>query len=167
MDEHIGQESNSDRPVPAARVSADHIRSSAIGLLIGGGICLYFGLTLIAMAPGSASQDEAQRWFALDNALFWSLRIVGVAFLAAAGLAGLGQRMSLALAAVTEVVLALLMVAMSVVWTWRARADGTWDYQIILLLLLAIISVGGARRCWEWYRASLPARGQVDSEGEY
>lgn len=164
MNEQFGQETNSAPPQASTCVPSDSIRGSALGLLIGGGICLYFGLTLIAMAPGSASSDEAQRWFAADNALFWCLRVIGALFLIAAGLAAVGRRVSMALAALAEIAFALLMIVMTIEWTLRARADGMWDYQIILLLILAILAVGGGRRSWALFRATGSARGTVDSD---
>jgi hypothetical protein len=128
------------------------IRSSALGLLIGGAICLYFGLTLIADAPGSVSQEEAERWFATDRALFWCLRGTGLLFLISAVLAWIGRRVSMLLATIADVVFALLMLAMAVEWTLEARVDGGWDATVILLLILAFIAAGAARRSWDLYR---------------
>ena len=135
-------------------VTSGQIKAAALGLAIGGGICLYFGMTLVADAPGSATPEEAERWFALDNGLFWLLRGVGVLFILSAGLAAMGQRGAMLLGTVCEVLLVLWLVAMSVVWTIEARADGVWNYQVILLLIIAAVSVGGAKRSWGLYSAA-------------
>jgi len=136
---------------------SDAIRGSALGLLIGGGVCLFFGFTLVADAPGSVSEQEAQSWFARDAFFYWCLRIIGVGFLVVAALAGMGKRVSMLLAAIVEVVFALLMLVMMVEWTIEARMDGTWEYSVMLLILLAVISLSGARRSWELYNAARPS----------
>ncbi len=132
----------------------DSFRGSALSLLVAGGLCLYFGFTLIADAPGSASPAEAQRWFAVDNALFWCLRGIGILFLLAAALAAAGHRVSMLLAAIAEAAFTLLMIVMTVEWTLEARADGLVNYQVILLLLLAVVAAGSARSAWSRWRAS-------------
>jgi hypothetical protein len=144
---------------PAVRKAgvAEAIRASALGLLIGGGICLFIGLTWGPDAPGSVSEHEAQSWFARDRLFYWCLRIIGVGFLVAAALAGMGKRVSMLLAVIVEVVFALLMLVMMVEWTIEARVDGAWEYSVILLILLAVISLSGARRSWELYNAARPA----------
>lgn len=136
---------------------SDAIRGSALGLLIGGGVCLFFGFTLAADAPGSVSEQEAQSWFARDVFFHWCLRVIGVGFLVAAALAGMGKRVSMLLAAIVEVVFALLMLVMMVEWTIEARMDGTWEYSVMLLILLAVVSLSGARRSWELYNAARPS----------
>lgn len=144
-------------PTVRKAVVADAIRGSALGLLIGGGICLVIGFTWVPDAPGSVSEQEAQSWFARDVFFHWCLRVIGVGFLVAAALAGMGKRVSMLLAAIVEVVFALLMLVMMVEWTIEARVDGTWAYSVMLLILLAIISLSGARRSWELYNAARPA----------
>ena len=135
----------------------DAIRGSALGLLIGGGVCLFFGFTLVADAPGSASVEEEPFWRAWDYFFQWCLRFVSLGFFVAAALAGMGKRVSMLLAAIVEVVFALLMLVMMVEWTIGARKDGTWEYSVMLLILLAVISLSGARRSWELYNAARPA----------
>ena len=69
-------------PAPPSRDVSGAIKSSAINLLIGGAVCLYFGLTLAADAPAAAKTREAvERWWAVDNAFFWSLRGLGGLFI--------------------------------------------------------------------------------------
>jgi hypothetical protein len=150
------QEPVREKPAEAGGARRESIQGSALSLLLGGGVCLYFGLTLIADAPGSASPAEAQRWFAVDNALFWCLRGIGVLFLVAAGLAALGHRVAMLLATVAEAAFFVLMIAMAVDWTLEARADGLVNYQVILLLILAIISGSAARSAWVRWRAGGP-----------
>ena len=144
-----------ERPVsnPGAAL-AESVRGSALSLLLSGGVCLYFGLTLIADAPGSASPADAQRWFAADHAMFWGLRGLGIGFLVTAALAALGQRVALLLATIAEALFALLMLIMTVAWTLEARVDGMWNYQVILLLVLAMVSVGAAQGAWRRWRAT-------------
>ena len=136
---------------------SDAIRGSALGLLIGGGMCLFFGFALLVDPPGSVSSDEAEFWRAWDHVFRWSLRIIGVSFLVAAALAGMSKRVSMLLAAIVEVAFALLMLVMMVEWTIEALMDGTWEYSVMLLILLAVISLSGARRSWESYNAARPA----------
>jgi hypothetical protein len=159
-----------DRPPSAPGASAavrDAITGSALGLLLSGGICLYFGLTLVADAPGSANTAEAERWFAADNALFWSLRGIGVLFLVAAALAAAARPVSMLLATIAETGFAVLMVVMTVDWTLEARADGLVNYQIILLLILAIVGVSAARSAWKrWQVARLGARPPSEPDSE-
>jgi len=69
----------------------------------------------------------------------------------------MGKRVSMLLAAMVEVVFALLMLVMMVEWTIEARVDGAWEYSVILLILLAVVSLSGARRSWELYNAARPA----------
>lgn len=140
-----GQPPGADVPGP------DSIKGAALSLLLGGGVCLYFGLTLIADAPASASPAAVQRWFAADNALFWCLRGIGVLFLVTAALAALGQRVSMLLATIAEAGFAVLMIAMTVEWTLEARADNTVNYQVILLLILAVVGASAAKSaCSHW-----------------
>lgn len=151
---------NDSEPVPNEQADAtergdpavaEAIRGTGLGLLIGGGVCLYFGFTLLVDAPGSVSEEEAERWFAVDHIVRWSLRAVGIAFLVCAAWAWTGQRSSMLLATFTEGVFTLLMVAMAVESTVEARADGGFDAFAIILVILAVIGFGGARRCWRLY----------------
>jgi hypothetical protein len=144
------------------------VRGSALSLLLGGGVCLYFGLTLIADAPGSATADQVPRWFAADHTLFWCLRGFGVLFVMAAALAALGQRVAMLVATVAEAGFAVLMVAMTVEWTLKARADGTINYEVILLLILAIVGVSAARNAWgRWTAGRSGARRASESDADH
>jgi hypothetical protein len=140
--------------------TAQAVRESAIGLLIGGGLCLYFGFTLIADAPGSVSKVAAESWYLADNITFWCLRGIGLVFLLTAGAAAVGQTWAMLLAAVAEGLLAALLVGMSVLWTIEARVDNTWNAQVILLLILAILGAGSAARCWRIYKAGRSVAGR-------
>ncbi len=140
---------------PAMDVSTA-IRGSALWLLIGGALCLYFGLSLSAETYLSIDPQDAPRWRAANMALNWGLRAAGVLFVVTAAAALSGRRASMLLAAIVEGFLALLLVAMTVSWTLEARAAGGWNYQVILLLILAVLGVGGVKRSWELYRAAGP-----------
>ncbi len=137
---------------PAAR-AADQafIRESALGLLLGGGICLYFGLTLAAIAPANSQGAAVEQWWAIDNALFWALRIVGILFVLAAGFAATGRRAALLVTIAAESLFTLLMLAMSIIWTLKARVDGEVNYIVILLILMAIVSIAAIKRSWVIY----------------
>lgn len=150
-------ERGSAQPSGAGGPGPDSIKGAALSLLLGGGVCLYFGLTLIADAPASASPAAAQRWFAADNTLFWGLRGIGVLFMVTAALAALGQRASMLLATIAEAGFAVLMMAMTVEWTLEARADGTVNYQVILLLILAVVGVSAAKSAWRHWQAGRPS----------
>jgi hypothetical protein len=162
----VTESHNEDSRSVSTRAAAEAIRGSALGLLVGGGVCLYFGFTLLIDAPGSASEEAVQTWFAADRAFRWCLRIAGVAFLLAAAWAATGQRSSMLLAVPSELVFALLMLAMSIETTLEARADGQWDVFAILLLILLVMGLAGARRSWELYVVSghLP-RSPTDDNG--
>ena len=131
---------------------SDAIRGSALNLLIAGGVCAFFGFWL----------GGAGAW---DHGFRWCLRIIGVGFLVSAALAGVGKRFAMLLAAIVDVVFALLMLVMMVEWTIEARMDGTWEYSVMLLILLAVISLSGARRSWELYNAARPAAVPMPDEG--
>jgi hypothetical protein len=154
-----------DRCPPGAesRFWGESIRGLTVQLLIGGGLCLYFGYSLIADAPAGASREEAQRWFALDNALFLALRIVGFGFLAAGGLATAGLRLALPATILCEAVFAGLMLVMSIAWTLEARASGGWNPLVILLLVLAFLSAGSIPRVWRMYRLSGAVAAESDT----
>ncbi len=150
------------RPL-ANRPLADAIRGNTLGLVIGGGICLYFGFRWLIDAPGSASEEAAKAWYTIDQVFRWILRVVGVIFLAAAAWSSTGQRASLLLAIAAEVGFALLMLAMAIESTLEARADGTWDAFVILFAILVIIGVSAAKRSWEIYAATgRPAQQATD-----
>lgn len=150
-------EPQNEHPRPVrGRLLSEAIRGTAFGLLIGGGLCLYFGFILVPDAPLNVSEAEQETWMAVDQGLFWSLRIVGIAFLLAAAWAATGQRASMLLATLAEATFALVMLAMSVVWTLEARATGAWNYHVILLLILLIIGVSGAKRSWSLYASAAP-----------
>jgi len=143
---------------PAAGGLGSQIRASALGLLISGGLCVYFGFSLTPDAPPGLSPEVAEQWYAHDEAFNMGLRIVGAAFLVAAALAAAGQRLTLVLAAVVEVALGVLLVVMSVERIVQARVAGMgFDFMLILLLIVAIVSVTSAHRYWKMFRASQPA----------
>ena len=48
------------------------------------------------------------------------------------------------------------MLFMTVSWTLEAHADGEFNYQVILLLILALLSVGSILRAWRAYVQSGP-----------
>jgi hypothetical protein len=133
------------------RALADAIRGNALSLVIGGGICLFFGFRWLVDAPGSASDEAAKGWYAVDQVFRWVLRVIGVIFLAAAAWSWTGQRASLLLAVAAEAGFALLMLAMAVDSTLEARADGSWDAFAILFAILVIIGISAAKRSWELY----------------
>ena len=139
MDDHLGPETGMTPQANPAVTQA--IRSSTMGLMIGGAICLYFGFSLLVETTA-------------DKILFTALKIVGIAFVLAGAWAWTGSRASMLMAAITEAAFALVALTMSVTWTLEARAMGTWNPQVILLLILVAISVAGARRSWELYRAA-------------
>src|SRR5262249_42870066 len=116
-----------DTPNPSPEANeARHaqIRAEAISLLIGGALCLYFGFTLPLNAPANVPDDVAEKWFMADRVCYYVLRGVGCGFLLAAALAAAGIRISLLLSVATELIFALLMIAMTVIWTWRAQVSG-------------------------------------------
>jgi hypothetical protein len=133
------------------RAFAEAVRGNAFSLLIGGGICLYFGFTVLLDAPGSASEEAAEFWYTLDRVFQWALRIIGALFLVAAAWALTGQRTSMLLAALAEIGFAMLMFAWTVETILEARADGGFDAFAILLGILAIIGISGAKRSWLLY----------------
>ena len=151
------------RPTPG-RMFAAEIRGSALGLLIAGGVCLYFGFALVIDAPGSAGEEATQAWYAADHAFRWCLRVLGALFLLAAAWAATGQCAAMLLSTAAEVAFALLMLAMSIEATLEARADGLWDFFVILLLILAVIGISAAKRSWSLYRMSGRAARTVPSE---
>ncbi|GEM_PF-5501767 len=127
------------------------IRGGALSLLVGGGVCLYFGLALVPTAPASAGPQQVEQWLAADRLLFWWLKAAGLLLLIAAGLSLAGGRSAALLAAVAELDFGLLMIVMSVEWTIKARMDGWTDYQVILLLILAVLGLSGAWHSWKLY----------------
>lgn len=133
---------------------ASAVRGHALTLLIGGGICLYFGFSWLVDAPGSAGEDTTQTWFAVDRAFQWILRIIGIVFLVAAAWAWSGQRLAILLGAIADAGFALLMLAIAIETTLEARADGGMDAFAILFLILAVIGASGAKRLWGLYAAS-------------
>jgi len=161
-------EPNSEEPQPARDPRyASVTRSSALGLLIGGAVCLYLGFSLLVDAPGSADEDTTKAWFAADHVFQWLLRILGAGFLLIAAWTLTGQRSALLLSAAVEAGFAALMVAMAVETTFEARADGLWDFNVILLLILAVIGVTAGRRSWVLYAATGRARSSTPTEGEH
>lgn len=145
------------------QAAAEAVRGSALTLLIGGGICLYFGFTLLIDAPGSASEEATEVWFGVDRAFRWILRIIGIAFLISAAWAMSGQRAAMLPAVFAEAGFALLMLAMAIESTLEARADRTWDAFAILFAILAVVGVSGAKRSWDLYvSAGRDARAPAD-----
>lgn len=142
---------NEETPSASARPLAAAIRGSALGLLIGGGVCLYIGFAWLLDAPGSASDEAAKAWFAVDQLFRWILRVTGILFLVAAAWAASGQRASMLLATLAEAGFALLMLAMAIESTLEARADGTWDAFAILFAVLVVVGASAAKRSWRLY----------------
>jgi hypothetical protein len=136
---------------------SDAVRGTTLGLVIGGGVCLYFGFAWLLDAPGSVSDEAAKSWFAVDQAFRWTLRVVGVVFLVAAAWSATGQRPAMLLAALAEGGFALLMLAMAIESTLEARADATWDPFAILFLVLVLVGLTAAKRSWGVYASARPA----------
>ena len=143
-------------PYPNKAVS-HMITSTAMGLAIAGGICLFFGYSLLIDAPGSASKEAVETWFAIDRAFQWALRIVGIVFLIAAGMAWIGMRASQYLAVLAEGCFALLALALAVETTLEARADGHMDVYAILFLILAAMGASATKRSWDLLVMTAPA----------
>jgi len=142
--------------VPPSRIDLQaELGAMTLGLVIGGGVCLYMGLSLIADAPANVSRDEAESlWFVVDNAIFWCLRIIGAVLLLAALLAFARQRIAALVATIGEIGFTLIMVGMAIENTIEARVDGIWDYFVILYAVLAIVAASAAKRSWQVYRLS-------------
>ncbi len=128
------------------------IRAGALGALLAGGICLFFGFQWLIDAPGSASEQATPVWFAIDHVFQWALRVIGVAFLVVAGLAALGRRSAALLETAVESAFTVLMLAMAIETFAEARADGHFDSTVILLLILAALGYSAARRSWRLCR---------------
>ncbi len=142
------------------------VRGEALGLLLGGAVIFYFGMSLVARAPAAATSAEAERWFTLDNALFLGLRILGGVMILVGGVAWLGQPVALLLAAVSELALALLLLAISALWTLRAQFSGAWDPQVLLLLLVAAISIAACVRAMRLFLAWRAQRAAAQRSAE-
>lgn len=134
------------------------IRGTAFGALVAGGICLYFGFVWRADAPASASPEAAQVWFLVDHVFQWWLRVLGICFLAAAGLSASGNRMGTLVCAVDEAAFSLLMFAMGVNCCLESRAMGTFDATVIIFAVLLILGLSATRYSWSVYKATAPAR---------
>lgn len=135
------------------------IRANSISLLIAGGLCLYFGFTFIADAPARAPKQDVNWWWAMDNGIFTALKITGVCFLIAAGLAATGKRSALLVSAASEFAFVLLMVVASAFWTYEARVDGGFNPAVILYLILAIVSFAGGLRDLRLFSQTAPLDG--------
>lgn len=150
---------------PGNSSPADHatirasIQSMALGALLAGGVCLYFGFTWLVDAPGSASKEATQIWYNVDHGFQWALRTVGIAFLAVAALAAAGQRAGALLGTIVESAFALLMLAMTIDTFLEARADGQLDATVILLLVLMAVGISAARHSFILYSRSAPDHG--------
>lgn len=141
-------------PPPRLDLNAE-LGSMVLGLLVGGGVCLYLGLAFMADAPAKVSPEQAESlWFVVDNVLFWCLRVVGLLLLLAAALAFARKRIAALVAAVGELGFTLVMIAMAIENTIEARVDGYWDYFVILYAVLAIVAASAAKRSWQVYRLS-------------
>ena len=145
---------NNGARAASGRLFAEAIKHRMLGLLIAGAVCLYFGFAMRADAPIDVSKEEQEMWYALDQALFWSLRIVGFAFLLVGAWTATGQRRSVLAAALVELVFAAVMLAAAIAWTAEARVVGGWDYQVILLLILLVVGLSEAKRSWGLYVAA-------------
>jgi len=128
------------------------IRATALGALVAGGICLFFGFHWLIDAPASSSAASEPTWYAIDHVFRWVLRVVGAAFLVVAWLARSGRRLAAGLGAAVETVFALLLLAMAVETFAEARADGRFDAMIIVLAIVMVMSVSAARHSWSLYR---------------
>lgn len=150
----------------ASGLSAD-IRQETLGLLIVGAVSLYLGFSLPVDWPASATPAEVATWQSIDVAFNWGLRVIGVAFLGCAALTYAGQRIGLIVGAVAGALLAVLMVVMGIEWYIEDRiSGGGFNPQIILLLVLAVISLAGARRAWVLYRVTALRRDEAASPFE-
>jgi hypothetical protein len=133
------------------------IRSTAFGALVAGGLCLYFGLVWSADAPASASPQATEMWYFVDHVFQWWLRIIGVGFLAGAGLSAMGNRLGALVTAADEAAFALLMLAMAVNAYLEARAMGVFDATVILFGVLLVVGLSAARYSWSAFLVSRPA----------
>lgn len=147
----MNEEPPVERDAAEKRMAAAAIKGRALGALLAGGVCLYFGFGWLVDAPASAGEDATPTWYAVDCAFRWGLRIVGGAFVIVAALAASGSRPSMLLGAVVEGVFALLMLAMTVETYLEARADGHFDATVILLAILAVVGLSAARHSWALY----------------
>ena len=141
------------------------VRGAAFSLLIGGAICLYYGYSWLVDAPGSASEEATQSWFAVDWAFRWALRALGITFLAAAGLAFVGLGVSMILATVAEGGFGVLLSAIAIETFLEGRADNSFDPMVILFVILAVFGFGAAKRSWELYTAVTHGQPTADSAG--
>jgi hypothetical protein len=132
------------------------IRSAAFGALVAGGVCLYFGFAWSADAPASATPEETQVWYMVDHVFQWWLRVLGIGFLAAAGLSGIGHRLGALLSAAAEAAFAVLMLGMIVNGYLESRAMGGFDATLIIFAVLLVVSVSACRHSWSVFAASSP-----------
>lgn len=140
------------------REREDAIRSAALGALVAGGVCLWFGFAWSIDAPLSASAEATQVWYLVDHVLQWWLRILGVGFLLAAALSAMGNRLGALATAVDEATFALLMLAMIVDGVLESRAMGGFDATVILFAVLLVVGISASRYSWRVFVASGPAR---------
>jgi hypothetical protein len=119
------------------------IRSTAFGALVAGGVCLYFGFVWSADAPLSASPEATQIWFLVDHIFAWWLRVLGVGFLAAAGLSSVGKRMGALVSAVAEAAFSLLMLAMII-----DNVVGGFNASVIIFAVLLVVGLSAGRHSW-------------------
>lgn len=159
----MSEDLNVWRPPTAPPDLTVAIKRTALGALLTGGVCLYFGFTWLIDAPGAAGEDATPMWFAMDHAIRWALRIIGGAFLVCAALATTGSRTSALLGALVEGAFALALLAIAVETFLEARADGVFDPFVILLLIVMAVGISAAKHSWQLYVRSAP-RYEADIE---
>ncbi|HPC22930.1 MAG TPA: hypothetical protein PK920_10645 [Phycisphaerae bacterium] len=130
------------------------IRSTAFGTLLAGAVCLYFGFVWAADAPLSASPEAEQMWYLVDRVFRWWFRVVGVGFLAAAGLSALGKRTGALLSTAAEAGFSLLMFALVVNGVAESVAMGGFDAGVILFVILLLIGLSATRHSWRVFKAT-------------
>ena len=144
-----------DEPLAAKSIAvATAIKRTALGALVAGGVCLYFGFTWLLDTPRSASAETTDTWLAFDHVFRWGLRLTGLTFLVVAALAWTGARAAALLATIVEGVFALLMLAMAVETFLETRADGQLDVIVILLLIMTVVGLSAAKHSWSLYGRS-------------
>ncbi|MFO0839206.1 MAG: hypothetical protein U1D55_11870 [Phycisphaerae bacterium] len=134
--------------------SPSAIRANAMRMLIEGGVLLYFGMSLIATAPGTAAEEAVKGWIDLDNTLFLAMRILGFAALGIGLISLAGRAIALRLGALLEFAVGVLLLIIAAVWMAKARVDGEWSAISILVAILAVSAL------WDGWVLLQAARGR-------
>ncbi len=140
------------RPAPGAAA----IRALGMEFLIIGALAAFFGLSLAAMWPASATETEQARWIASQTAPFILLRIGGGALLLAALLAWAGLRAALFIALAADTLLLLGFATLAVVWGLLMSITGVLNVYILIVGVFAVISARDVLQRWQLLRATAP-----------